>query len=276
LVEADLGFTEQARSTAEEALRFAHGRTDEVVVSASLGVLGRLELALGNLEAAAGYLRDLPGRAFAGGFVDPTQPLWPDAIETLVGTGELEQARAYLEGHELQAERLGSPWAIASAGRCRGLLTAAEGDHAAAFEAFDGALAALEGKPYPFERGRTLLCLGAVRRQAQQKAASREALEQALGIFEELGARLWAEKASAELRRISGRRPADEELTETERRVASLAARGRSNKEIAAELFMGVSTVEAHLSRVYRKLEIRSRAALAARFAAQAGEIGQT
>src|SRR5439155_8982520 len=100
LVEADLGFTEQARSTAEEALRFAHGRTDEVVVSASLGVLGRLELALGNLEAAAGYLRDLPGRAFAGGFVDPTQPLWPDAIETLVGTGELEQARAYLEGHE--------------------------------------------------------------------------------------------------------------------------------------------------------------------------------
>ncbi len=102
-----------------------------------------------------------------------------------------------------------------------------------------------------------------VRRQAQQKSRPREALEQALVVFEELGARLWAEKARAELRRISGRAPASEELTETERRVAELAASGRSNKQIAAELFMGVSTVEAHLSRVYRKLGVRSRAGLA-------------
>lgn len=102
-----------------------------------------------------------------------------------------------------------------------------------------------------------------VSRQAQQKRAAREALEQALAIFEELGARLWAERARAELRRISGRAPSPDELTETERRVAQLAAHGRSNKEIAAELYMGVSTVEAHLSRVYRKLGIRSRTALA-------------
>ena len=100
-------------------------------------------------------------------------------------------------------------------------------------------------------------------RRAQQKKASRQALEQALAIFEDLGARPWAERARAELRRISGRAPASDELTETERRVAELAARGRSNKEIAAELFMGLSTVEAHLSRVYRKLGIRSRAGLA-------------
>ena len=120
--------------------------------------------------------------------------------------------------------------------------------------------------PFPLEHARTLLCLGMVLRQAQQKKASREALDQALAIFEELGARLWAEKARAELRRISGRAPASDELTETERRVAELAARGRTNKEIAAELFMGVSTVEAHLSRVYRKLGVR-RAGLAARLA---------
>ena len=154
---------------------------------------------------------------------------------------------------------------MASAARCRCLLSSAEGDLAGAFAAYERALAELDGLPYPFERGRTLLCLASAHRQAKQKRAAREALEQALAIFDELGARLWAEKARAELRRISGRRPASEELTETEARVAALASEGRSNKEIAAALFMGVSTVEAHLSHVYRKLGIRSRTELATR-----------
>ena len=104
-----------------------------------------------------------------------------------------------------------------------------------------------------------------------RSSAARGALEQALAIFEELGARLWAEKARAELARISGRAPASEELTEAERRVAELAAQGRTNKQIAAELFMGVSTVEAHLSHVYRKLGVR-RAELAIRLAMSVDE----
>ena len=79
--------------------------------------------------------------------------------------------------------------------RCRGLLAAAEGDLEPAFGAFESALSEQPEASFPFERGRTLLCLGTVRRQAQQKKAAREALEQALAIFEELGARLWAEKA---------------------------------------------------------------------------------
>jgi DNA-binding NarL/FixJ family response regulator len=119
-----------------------------------------------------------------------------------------------------------------------------------------------------FECGRTLLALGSTRRRAKQKRAAREALEQALALFEELGARLWAAKAREELARIGGRRPASKNLTETERRVASLAAEGHSNKEIAAALFVSVHTVEAHLSRIYRKLEIRSRAELGRRIAA--------
>jgi DNA-binding NarL/FixJ family response regulator len=76
-------------------------------------------------------------------------------------------------------------------------------------------------------------------------------------MFERLGAPLWAARTADELARISGRRPATDHLTATEHEVAVLAAHGRSNKEIAAELHMGVSTVEAHLSAAYRKTGVR-------------------
>jgi DNA-binding CsgD family transcriptional regulator len=168
---------------------------------------------------------------------------------------------------------LGSAATRAGAARCRGLFHAAEGDLAAGTAAFESSLA--DAAPFPLERGRTLLCLGTVRRQAQQKRSAGEVLEQALAIFDELGARLWAEKARAELKRIGGRPRPSDELTETERRVAELAARDRSNKEIAAELYMGISTVEAHLSRVYRKLGIRSRTGLAGRIAAPRDETAE-
>jgi len=119
-----------------------------------------------------------------------------------------------------------------------------------------------EGLTMPFELGRTLLVQGGVRRRARQKRAAREALEQALGIFEELGARLWAEKTRSELARIGGRRAVLGELTEAERRVARLAAAGRTNREIADSLYTSVRTVEGHLSHIYRKLGIRSRSEL--------------
>jgi DNA-binding CsgD family transcriptional regulator len=267
LIEADLGFVEQARASAKESVAEMDALGNEVFRLLALGVLGRLELALGNVQAAGGYLSELPGRLLTSGLHDPAQPIWADAIETLVALGQLEQARVYLSAYEQNARRVGSAWAGASCARCRGLLLAAEGDLGAAFEALEAALTELDRVPYPFERGRALLSLGVVRRQAMQKKTAREALEQALAGFEDLGARLWADKARAELARISGRRTTSDELTETETRVARLAADGLSNKQIAAALFMGVSTVEAHLSHVYRKLGIRSRAALGTRLA---------
>jgi DNA-binding NarL/FixJ family response regulator len=119
-----------------------------------------------------------------------------------------------------------------------------------------------------FELGRTLLALGSVRGRARQKRAARETLEQALAIFEELGARLWSERTREELGRISGRRrSAPGELTKTEDRVAALAAQGLSNKAIASTLYVSPHTVEAHLSSIYRKLGVRSRSALAGRLA---------
>jgi DNA-binding CsgD family transcriptional regulator len=263
LVEGDLGRIEEARGWAENGLAIA----EEEWSVLTLGALGRLELALGELEAAGGYLRELPARLLSLGYSDPTVPLWADAIETLIALGDLDRALPCLEPYETHAQSIHSPLAIAGAARCRGLLAVAVGDLDAGFEAFERALSELEGLPYPLERGRTLLCLGSTRRKAKQKRLARDALERAVAIFDELGARLWAEKARAELRRISGRRRASDELTETERRVAALAAQGNSNKQIAAELFMSVHTVGAHLSRVYRKLGIGSRSRLAGRLA---------
>ena len=273
LLAADLGLVDEARASAEEGITHAQESSFETFSIMITGALGRLELALGNVKAAGGHLRELPGRFLAGGVNDPTAPLWADAIETLVALGELEQARAYLEPYESNAQRLGSALARVGAARCRGLVLAAEGDRAAGIAALKASVA--ETAPFPLERGRTLLCLGTVRRQAQQKRSAREALEQALAIFEELGALLWADKARAELKRIGGRPRPSDELTATERRVAELAARDRSNKEIAAELYMGVSTVEAHLSRVYRKLGIRSRTGLAGRIGPPGDEAAQ-
>ena len=109
LVEADLGLVEQARAHAEEGLASARAMSQEIFAVLILGVLGRLELALGNLKTAAEYLRELPERLLAGGLNDPTQPVWADAIETLIALGELELARSYLEQYEANAQAAGEP-----------------------------------------------------------------------------------------------------------------------------------------------------------------------
>jgi DNA-binding CsgD family transcriptional regulator len=119
----------------------------------------------------------------------------------------------------------------------------------------------------PFDRARTLLTLGLLERRAKKKRAAREALGAALGIFDELGSRLWAARARAELARIGGRAPAGDGLTPTEQRVAELVAEGRTNRETASLLVVSEHTVDSHLRRVYRKLEVHSRAELARHYA---------
>jgi DNA-binding NarL/FixJ family response regulator len=109
--------------------------------------------------------------------------------------------------------------------------------------------------------------LGSVRRRARRRRAARTALDEAVAVFEALGAPLWVQKAQAELARLGGRAPAGAELTATEERVAELVARGLTNREVAGELVVSDRTVEGHLSRIYAKLGLRSRAELAGRFA---------
>jgi DNA-binding NarL/FixJ family response regulator len=87
-------------------------------------------------------------------------------------------------------------------------------------------------------------------------------LEQALALFEKMGAALWAERARGELRRISGRAPTTGALTPAEERVAALVVQGKTNREVAAALFLSDRTVEGHLSRIFGKLRIRHRTEL--------------
>ena len=108
--------------------------------------------------------------------------------------------------------------------------------------------------------------LGARRRleAGTEEAGAREAIQAALDGFEQLGAATWVEKARSELGRIGGRRR-QEGLTPAERRVAALVAEGRTNREVAAALFVTERTVASHLSHVYAKLGVRSRTELARR-----------
>lgn len=115
--------------------------------------------------------------------------------------------------------------------------------------------------PMPFERARTQLLVGQLHRRQRRRDVASATLREALATFEALGTPLWAERARAELNRASGTR-SGAELTATERQVAECAASGMSNRDVAAALFISPKTVEANLSRIYRKLNIRSRAEL--------------
>jgi DNA-binding CsgD family transcriptional regulator len=227
-------------------------------------ILGFLDLSVGDLASAAGRLRPLPTLLEDWGYGNPgVRPVLPDAIESLVGVGELEEARMWATKLAEQGRKLDNPWACATAARSFALIAAAEGHSDEALALLEEALGHHARSENPFERGRTLLILGETLRRARRKRASRDALMEALDVFDTLGAALWAEKASAELARIGGRRPSAGTLTPTEQRVAALVADGKSNKEIAAALFVTVRTVETHLRHIYEKLGVRSRAELA-------------
>ena len=272
LVDAHLGRVEQARDAAERGVALSESCGDEVFRLQHLSVLGFLELSTGDPQAADSILRPLAKRLASSGWREPSiYGELPNAIEALVELAELGEARRLLAELQDRLSRVESPWGEASAGRCEGLILAADGDLGAALSALERALTVHEQLPQPFDLARTLLALGAVQRRTRKRGAARDALERALAIFDELGAALWTEKARSELARVGGRTAAGDELTPTERRIAELVAKGKTNKEVAAQLFITPRTVEGHLTRIYAKLGVRSRAELAHRTSVPAG-----
>jgi DNA-binding CsgD family transcriptional regulator len=261
------GREDDCREHARRALELGHTRLAAAVAYAT-HALGLLELGLGRSDLAVSQLEALAERLGEHGVREPGVILWtPDLIEAYARTGRAEQADQLLTTFEAAAQDAERSWALAASRRCRGIL--AETD----FETpFNEALEFHRQTPTPFERARTELCLGERLRRARRRSESRVPLRAALETFELLGAGPWAQRARRELAATGesvhmGSTPLAAELTPTELQVALLVAGGSTNKEAGAALFLSAKTVEAHLGRIYRKLGLRSRTELAARFA---------
>jgi DNA-binding CsgD family transcriptional regulator len=264
LVDTLLGRADSARAAAERGISASRELGNALFELLNTWVLGLLELSLGRPAEAAAVLGPLPARLEAMGYRHPgVRPLQADAIEALVAIGELGEAATQLERLEREGHALDLPWALAAAGRCRGLLAAARGDTDGAEAELERALEEHRRSPQPLERARTALALGSVLRRANRRREARDRLSEALAVFDGLGAQFWAERAREELARIAGRTARDDGLTPSEQRVAELVAAGKTNREVAAELVVSERTVETHLTHVYGKLGVRSRTELA-------------
>ncbi|NEE03290.1 helix-turn-helix transcriptional regulator [Phytoactinopolyspora halotolerans] len=227
---------------------------------------GALLLLLGRLDEALSVLAH--ARRYALGYADPSVvPVEPEYIEACVRAGATVSAQSALADFEQRTVKTPTVWAQHTLMRCQALL----GDGKEALALFQKALRNSTGVS-PVEMARTTLCLGERLRRMGQRVDAGRWLHRALVMAQECGAAALVARAEVELQ-AAGRRARVESadvdlLTEAEQRIASLVADGRRNREIAAALFVSVRTVETHLSRIFRKLGVRSRTELAAAFRA--------
>ncbi|MFB4263382.1 AAA family ATPase [Nonomuraea sp. GTA35] len=255
-----------AAGAAARRMRHAAGEHQADLAMALLGA--------GDVPAPQPGAGDLPAVrlcAGAGGLVPDPRPA---RIEALVADGRLEEAERALDaydrdgpggGRRRQAERI----------RLAGLLLAARNVPTRAEEAFGRALGLVEACGCPLEEARTLLDLGRLLRRTGRRRAAAERLGAARAIFDRLGARPLAERCAQELEACGLEPPATVRLglTPQELSTATLVAGGLTNRQIARELLISVKTVEYHIGKIYTKLGIGSRVALAARLAAYGPEV---
>src|SRR5919109_376432 len=273
--QAVLGRESDSRSHGQRALDSALQLGDRKNEVRARSALGMLALVIGDAEAAAAQLAPAVAALEAGGGGDPNQfRNHPDLFEAYARVGRTDEAKPVVASLERQARATGISWSLGAAMRCRALVADAD---AAAEARFQEALRFHESAG-AFERARTELCFGEQLRRSGRRHDSRMHLGAALEAFEASGATPWAERARRELR-ASGLTPrrrqpaARDQLTPQELQIALLVAEGKTNRDVAATLFITPKTVEFHLTRVYRKLEIHSRAELVRRMADDETEV---
>jgi DNA-binding CsgD family transcriptional regulator len=261
------GRLELARRHSERALELAEKQFERGLHPPQhLAVVGLAALWGGDSTRAEEWLERAERRSAELRWHEPSVRWWTgDHVKLLLELDRPAEAQRLVDAWEADAVRVGRNWVLAHVARCRGLMAASEGDVDRAARLLEGAVEQHEAVGDPYGRARALLALGTTRRRMRQKRSAREAITAALAGFEELGAEVWVGKARSELGRIGGR-TREEGLTAAERRVAALVAQGRTNREVAAALFLGERTVASHLTHIYAKLRIRSRVELARRF----------
>ena len=230
---------------------------------AMLTARGWVQVLCGDAERGLTVILDAGERTVAAGITNAGPTYWRSrAALALLALGERDRA-GRLAAEELEvARRFGAPTPIGIALRAAGSVT---GDERLLAES----VTVLEASPARLQHAHSLVALGAARRRAGQATAAREPLAAGLAVARRCGALALAERAYAELTATGARprkilRSGVDALTAGERRVAEMAAGGMSNRDIAQTLFVTVRTVETHLSHAYRKLDIASRAELAA------------
>ncbi|MEU4226552.1 AAA family ATPase [Nonomuraea sp. NPDC026600] len=283
------GRWEDALTGAERALAEAEGLgqrwllpTLHVACVAPLAALGEHERALAHATAARAVARCqrnvmgetqadlamalLGAGAAPAGADDPFVPDHrPQLIETLVAEGRLEEAETELAALPGDGAR-----ARARRARLTGLLLAARNVPARAEESFTAALGFLDGAACPLEEARVLLDLGRLQRRTGRRRAAAARLRAAGAIFARLGARPLVAACAQELEACGLEPPGTVRLglTPQEYSTARLVSSGLTNRQIARELLISVKTVEYHIGKIYTKLGIGSRVALAAKLAA--------
>jgi DNA-binding CsgD family transcriptional regulator len=225
---------------------------------------GGLRLAQSRPDDALEDLREYGRRDELWGSANPLASRWRSrASGAILAMGDTERARAMARDDVERARRWGAASGIGIALRATAL---ADGG-ATPVDRLREAAAELERSPARLDHARTLVDLGAALRRSNQRKEARRALQDGLQLAEHCGALLLADHARTELRAAGGRSSdpwgaGAERLTASERRVAELAAEGRSNPEIAQSLFVTRKTVETHLGHVYQKLAISGRGEL--------------
>jgi DNA-binding CsgD family transcriptional regulator len=271
-IEAAQGEREACDARVDKVRREVEARGVGCMPVYNYAALGLAALSAGDLSDAAANLQQAWDLSSHQGMQNPNVvPLAGDLAEALARVEEKHRCTQILDWLDERAQATGLAYPRAVACRGRGILAA---DRDEAQRLFAESLAALDKVgPIAFEQARTLLCSGEAMRRHRHPVAAREPLHEALTLFESLGARPWAARARAELAAsgVKNQRVTQsvagptglEQLSPQELQVARIAARGQNNIEVAAALFISRKTVEAHLTRVYRKLGIHSRTELA-------------
>ncbi|MGK4579249.1 AAA family ATPase [Kitasatospora sp. HPMI-4] len=284
LAELAGGELPNAMERARAAVLAATRSGDRLSLVHALDVLGRVRLLTGQPAAVAEAVETLQRARTLGresGLADPATVCRLGALaEGLVALGEGSEAAAVIaEGRALLARAPGpvaGHSAAAVLDRADGLLLTSLGRVAEATRLLRTAAERLEGLRMPLEAASTLVALGGVERRSRRRAAARAVLGEAREICRTHGARPLLERVERDLARLGAKdlpqpgtgagdrsAPVPAELTASEHRIAELVAGGATNREVAATLFVSVKTVEGTLSRVYRKLGVRSRTSLA-------------